>query len=431
MADSSLKGVLAFVRVRVLLRYIFMSVSLVGAFSLQRLSPGLEALGLLAEPRFVLAVTVSALAVLGWSGGAGRIRVDRQLACLLVLFVALHGLVACSYFWSFDPWFAPQQLADLSILMLSLMAFVALFCDEPLASVRVVTHVAVALALIVGVLWAASGFEQGAYGIGGIGAARLFGAAILAVLFVRYRTGRVSILLLSVPFAVGILVSGSRASLVALLPALIAIWLGRERIAGGVVRGTGRELIGALCLLAVLGGLALTPPGAELWDAMLLALLGPPAGAGGVDSVYLADRDAIFLHALQTFGDSALSGLGVGTYRGPFGEEYPHNLVLGYAVDAGIVAVLLFCGLLSGFLILSARARAPLEAFAVAIALFTLVASMFAGSYYDARMFWFMFAALAMQSSLRATHGVPGGSSLPKRESASPLDRAEAKGSVA
>jgi len=405
---------LRFARFRTLLRYAFMTVSLAGAFSLQRLWPGLESLGPLAEPRFVLGAVMAVLAVLGWCGGAARICLDRSLATMFILFVTLHGLVACSYFWAFDPWYAPEQLTDLSILLLTMVSFLGLFADEPLACVRIVIHIAVALALVVGVMWAATGFEPGAYGIGGIGAARLFGAAILALLFIRYRTGRVSTSLLALPFIAGIIVSGSRAALLALLPALVVIWLGRRRIAGGAVHGYSRELLGAALVMIGAGTLALTPLGADLFEAAKLALLGPPGAGASSEGVYLADRDVIFAHALNTFLESPVSGLGIGTYRGPFGEEYPHNLLLAYAVDAGVLALLMLVGLLAGFLVLAARARAPLELFAVAIALFTFVASLFAGSYYDARMIWFMLAALALESRRRATGGVldTGGSSV-------------------
>jgi O-antigen ligase len=413
MRSSPVGDVLWFLRIRSLLRHMFIAVALVGAFSVQRLAPGLEDLGPLAEPRSVIGALFAGFALLGWSAGAGRGGGGRVLAFLIFGFVSLHALVACSYFWAFDPWFAPQQLEDLSILVLSVFGFVALFGDDPLSAVRISIRVAIWLAIVVEALWAVSGFEQGAYGIGGIGAARLFGVAVLAASFLRYRSGRVSYLFILVPLLGGMLVSGSRATLLALLPALGVVWLGRVRIAGGAVRGTTREVVGVIFAIAAIVVLALIPAGSEVFDQVVLSIFGPPGGSGGAQGVYLADRDVIFSHALSTFMESPISGLGVGTYRGPFGEEYPHNLLLAYAVDAGIVAVLMFSGLLLCFAFLAFRARSPLEIFAVAFAVFTLVASMFAGSYYDARMFWFMFAALAMQAGFGNGAGRGAGRPFP------------------
>lgn len=396
MSNTSADAFMVYLRLRALIRYAFIVTCLIGGFSLERIWPDLEVLGAVAEPRAVLAYILAGLAVLGWCGGVARPFNDPRIVACGLLFLGLHAYVAASYLWSVDPWFARQQLEDLSLLVLTLLAFIGLFGDAPLDAVRIVLQVSVGLAAIVGVLWAMSGFEQGAFGIGGIGAARLFGLACLSVLFKRYESGRAWLLLLIGPLIIGMLVSGSRASLLALLPAMALLWFWRSQIAGGKVENARGSIIGAACALLVVGALASSPAGSEVAAGVMIAIFG--SSSGGVEGVYLADRDVIFAHAWSTFLNSPLAGLGIGTYRGPFGEEYPHNLLLTYAIDAGIGALILIGVLLAIFLLLALRSRTPLAIAGAAIALFTLVASLFAGSYYDARMLWLMGAVLMMQA---------------------------------
>jgi O-antigen ligase len=188
--------------------------------------------------------------------------------------------------------------------------------------------------------------------------------------------------------------------------------------------------VAVTALLVVIGGFLLTSVGLAVVQGFVASNLVSISSSGQPSSgIYLADRDVIFNDALRTFMTAPLTGLGIGSYRGPFGEEYPHNLLLMYAVDAGAVALLLLLAMVGMFIVQLLRARTASAVGVAAVGVFVLVAAMFAGSYYDARLFWFMSFALLTasrsESAFAAQLGagnmlvmVRGSESVPETDSA-------------
>jgi O-antigen ligase len=130
---------------------------------------------------------------------------------------------------------------------------------------------------------------------------------------------------------------------------------------------------------------------ANSWLAAVIAVFrrsvfGVTAGGGG--SLYLADRDVIFLDAVRQFVAAPIGGIGLGSYRGPFGEEYPHNIILNYAVDGGVLPLLLMGAIAAIGVSRLFLTRVPEAYGSLCMSAYFFGGSFFAGSYYDARGMW-------------------------------------------
>jgi O-antigen ligase len=385
-------------------QYAFMGVTLMGSFSIARVVPSLESLGVLGEPRFMVTAPLLIVAIWSWIIAGPRRPPSRQLVAWLIAFVCLHALVAVSYSWSLTPDHAERLLTDLGMLVASTLVFVWLFHDEPTAAGRVLLHCSFALslpflALVVATDAAGSG-EISLLGAGGIGAARLFGVAVIGAAIAFLRTRRPVALVAAAPIMLGMLMSGSRAAVLGLVLTLGVLWWWRDTFRDPAL-ARGGSVPGLSVLLAVIGAVAilLSPLGEAVFVAFAQTIFrssGGGVGEVGSSELYLADRDRIFSHAFAHFADSPLGGLGIGSYTGPFGEEYPHNLFLSYAVDAGGVAVLGAALLIAWPLLVALRLKGPAARMAALVAIFYLIVSQFAGAYYDARILWFFLASLLL-----------------------------------
>lgn len=383
---------------------LFVLALLGGAVSLGRVSSQFSQAGAMGELRLLVPLGLASVAVLMQAvrGNVSGLRPPARTFLLATLFA--HALVALSWLWSERIEFGKTQLYELSLLAAVLLLTVGLFRHNPRGAVRLFMHtfywVAVVFVLISLVAFGSLQGELAFIGAGGIGSARILGAGGLAAAYLAMRSGRV-IWLVPVPLMiVGILLSGSRAALLALFLSVAFLWLVRASV---VVpeRLTGTLLVKSLRYGAIAGMTI-----AFFWSSYGMAVVAefvasnivPQAGAGG-PGLYLADRDVIFADAWAKFSERPLGGLGLGTYLGPWGEFYPHNLLLSFAVDAGVIAAMsgtlaLAFGFLSAVRIHVAEARC-----AVASGVFFLIASMFAGSYYDARFIWvFLLLACMMRT---------------------------------
>ena len=91
-----------------------------------------------------------------------------------------------------------------------------------------------------------------------------------------------------------------------------------------------------------------------------------------------------------------VAGSGLGTYLGPFGRTLAlDNLALNFAVDGRVLGLLGFVVVLYWPIQRIIRSRDSLALGALMSGLFFLVASLFAGTYYDARFMW-VFLMLGM-----------------------------------
>jgi O-antigen ligase len=113
----------------------------------------------------------------------------------------------------------------------------------------------------------------------------------------------------------------------------------------------------------------------------------------------LALRDQIFSDAIVETNEARWIGGGLGSFAGPFGEEYPHNLFLNYAVDGGLILAAVTTGLLLWLLLRACRATSLHGKVAFSCGIFFLVNSLLAGYHYEARLMW-IFLILALLDSV-------------------------------
>ena len=403
------------------MQWLLMVVAMAGAFSPARFVPSLEELGFLIDPRVVFGVPLFSVGLLSFVARNEEARASPKEWLWYGGFFAVHALVLSSYVWAQSPWVAREQMTDLLLLLLFIMTFAQLFAGQLQLAVHMLLVSSVLLSLpflaLSLAVFAASSFDVVsigfAGGMGGIGMSRLFGLAAIALVFFYLKTGRRLQLLMLPLYAAGIMISGSRAALLALAVALGFLWWRRKAVRPRASGSSLGHLVAILIGGLALAGFFLTPFGFTILEAFVLSNFVGGEAAAGADGIYLADRDIIFQHAARTFLDDPLNGIGVGSYFGPVGEPYPHNLVLLYGVDAGIVPVLILLAFIATFVMHSLTCREDWTVAAATVGIFILVASLFAGSYYDARVFWFMSLTLIIASAGTTRVGTLPGSRLP------------------
>ena len=116
---------------------------------------------------------------------------------------------------------------------------------------------------------------------------------------------------------------------------------------------------------------------------------------------YVSERPLIALEAMALFRENPLVGVGFKGYRelSELGAVYPHNLILDVAVESGVVGLAVFAAPL---LLLAARLRrpyGPAQRIALFIGGYYAVASMFSGSYFDARWMWVFWGLFMLPAS--------------------------------
>jgi hypothetical protein len=381
---------------RRVLQWMFMAVASIGAYSPARSNPDLEQFGLLLEPRVVAGAFLLALGTLSFLSREGPMRATIEQWLWWAGFIAVHLLILVSSTWSMDPWMVEPQIKDLLLLATYVVVFMQLFGREPEVAVRMLFIASIILSFPFLALVLLGGFGEESGNAGGIGMARLFGLASIAGAYFHYTRGSKFALFMLPILAAGIMLSGSRAALLALVFAFAYLFMRRGQLKRKDDGRWGIKLLGIFAVLACVVGFFLTPFGLTILEGFIVSNIAPAARAPGApEAIYLADRDVIFQDALMQIVDHPLLGLGMGSYRGPFGEEYPHNLLLLYGTDAGVGTMLILMGFMAHFLWRALRSRCDWAIGAAAAGLFLLVAAMFAGSYYDARVFWFMALLLA------------------------------------
>lgn len=370
-----------------------------GGVSAARLDPAYGGLGILGEARvWFLVVLFGSLAC----HGLVRVRLASPSAggvpgwALSV--VVLHVYLACSVLWAPDPLAAWRHVADLILLILLLAAALWVFSNAPAADFELLLRLFfwTSLVLLVGAVpsYVADLGELSSIATGAIGLSRTAATGALVAIYFWVKTGKARWLMAFVPLALGVLFSGSRNAALALaIATLVFLLAARKQLPPRRLR------FGLLFLAAIVGaGLILIP---ALVDGLVrfwasLAVVG--ADTIRLETLYVADRDILFREAWRLFGEAPTFGVGLSGYTQLTGELYPHNVVLNIAAEGGVVGL----GLLVLPLVLLGMCwRSPkhLDHFvAFSIGTLYLVASMFAGSYYDARLAWVFFALYMMPS---------------------------------
>jgi O-antigen ligase len=396
---------------------------MVGGASLGRLDSNYAHLGMLGEFRFAFLLTALALSVVYALANPTPWRTSRSTLLWLLGFVALHVLVAGSWVWSVRTQFSDMQAYEIGLLVVTVLLCPYLFYSAPERTALLILGALYAFgcALVTASLLLSGGFgEMSQLGAGGIGTARIQGLAVIAAIYFTMRSGQ-SRWLVPVPLMMAaMLASGSRAAVFALVPALLFLAWRRTR-ALVAARPRARWLTVAIIFALPVVFFA-TPIGRPILLAFVVGnFVGD--GAGESSSLYLADRDVIFMHAVQAFLDRPLLGQGIGTYIGPYGELYPHNMLLSYAVDAGSVSLLGCCLLIGWGFYRVLRGTSPIAGVVGAAAIFYFAASLFAGTFYDARFVWaFLLLAMVLgdvrqlQSRMTDLGGLPGRLLLGRRD---------------
>lgn len=397
---------------------VLFAVSLIaGGVSLDRVFATAIDLGWLGELRTWLLVPLVAFVYLHFARGVSDFLIGRAFAYVALLFVALHLTVAVSFVWASNLSGARVVLADILFLIGAVFVGAVLALPDPQTLIdrlfRLFWVASVALLLVGFVLTGGVAGQVVSIGAGGIGTARLHGSATLASLYL-WRTTGAAWWLVPVPLQLASMVlSGARAPGLALLCAVFLLSLRS-------MANRSRRLNSSLAFFAIVG-CALIALGISGSLTLILDVLEQSlfVSRGGRTTIYLADRDVIFKDAWEQFLENPLGGVGLGNYVGPFGEAYPHNIVLSYIIDGGVAALLILL-VIAGFAAWSLLTTVNPERYAsLCMSLYFLICSLFAGSYYDARGAW-VFLMASLVPVVRARVRV--GTVLRKDQSSLPQD---------
>jgi O-antigen ligase len=378
---------------------------LVGGFSLSRLGPSFADVGLLGEVRLIATVSAAFLVALAVQCGQVETISSRGTVKWIMAVCGLHLFTLLTWMWSAKTDFSIQQSYELMLLIAALLVAYHLFSQEPVRALQLIFVAFWGLAIIfclLGIL--SSGGLSGdlaAVGAGGIGSARLLGMGVIFSLVLFLRTNSVLHLIPLPVFMMGMMLSGSRASILALGFSVLFLWMCRAKIAASTwVSGRRAFVMFAMFTIVMVTVLVAVPASRAALVAFALSNINVTGGDASSAGIYLADRDTIFLTAWDGFSSNILSGSGIGTYVGPFGELYPHNIALNFAVDGGIVSLVGFFLVVSWPVVRIIRTADAWAIGALSAGLFFLVASFFSGTYYDARFVW-VFLLLGLLCSDR------------------------------
>lgn len=310
------------------------------------------------------------------------------------LYFLLNIFVVVSTFWVDVSPHEYAQLAEVFALIWASVIFLALFysrLDLAVTMLLAVGYYISLLAIIIYVVFL-DGIEHmlGEDGVGGIGIARIGGIGTIAGV-AYFLLKHKAIYLIPLPLFFGaVLFSGSRGTLLGLAFALFILFLKRRVLIGG---GFSSLLNSSTKTLHIIFSVAVVSVLGFVYFNTFFEYFLPSIFVGGDSPViYLADRDEIFSDAWRQLLENPVFGVGLGGYEtieGEFGW-YPHNILLNYAVSAGGLALSLFVFTAGWALYLMWNCASPLCVLATSVAVFNLIFAQFAGSYYDARLFWFM-----------------------------------------
>lgn len=386
---------------------------LVGGLSLTRIGSGYEELGVFAEARYSIGFLLT-LAMLGPIAVRRPPVVGRSVWAWIGLVVSLHALVVMSTLWSQDLPAGSGPVLDIALLVVVLLLAVFIFGRSPESGIHVLLKGAVVASVVlmtVGIV--VSGQIVGEltqFGAGGIGVARLNGLAIIAAIYL-WQKGESKIWVAAVPVCLtGAMLSGSRA-------AVLGVMLTTCLLLPVVVRSSMRAAAMLVVVIAVASTVIFTTTtgreASELfWSTMWL---GDGSDSPSLDALYLADRDRFLRESWELFKEHPVWGAGYGSFAQVSDVAYPHNLLLSITVDTGMVGLLL-----SGAIAMLSvrrwfRVRSFQHTFAAMAGFFYFVCSMFAGSYYDARLMWLFLLLYMLPASPRFNALPPSRSSVERR----------------
>ncbi|MGJ9407184.1 O-antigen ligase family protein [Nesterenkonia aurantiaca] len=193
-----------------------------------------------------------------------------------------------------------------------------------------------------------------------------------------------------------------------LLPALL-LFAALSGSRGGITAAAITAAVMALVLISKLRGrhvaatVVLAP--AVIWfiwtnDQVQYLLTRRFTWSGIVDSGY-GHRETLWLAGWQIFQESPVAGQGMDAFNALAGVSsgfpYPHNVIIEFADDMGIIGISVLTALFMVFVRLVVAHNGKLSASQyglIAAVVFTLVASLFSGDIYDSRFLWIFMVAV-------------------------------------
>jgi len=346
----------------------------------------------------LLALTV-VVALPRFSGPA-----DRRVPSLGV-FLPLMAYVLASYFWNpVQNLYAGTKLADLSYNV-ALMVVVAMGLARPALRTAFWSMLVGVLGLmaLIGVVTlptAVTSSDDGRLSVLG-GGPNIFGRnmamLLVACLFFGFNKPKVRAICAGLAGAalIGLIASGSRGALVATLLGLLALFaldlasrrfmLTRPLLVGGFIAfGSIAALLADLGVVAEIGNQRILQQTLE----------------GG----YLSSRDVLFAWAYEHWQEAPIFGNGLGSFSLVTHLEYPHNIVMEFLSETGIVGLLLFLIFAASAAFKQARAGGRDREMALVLALVALLgsAALASGDLVDSRiLFLFMLYPVSAQGAIR------------------------------
>jgi len=357
-----------------------------GGFGIQRLVPG-DDLGVFgtARPWMVLFFAVSVLSSRR-RPGTWRTPVVR----LGMALAALHVVLLVSSGWSPRQRPDPMEFTNVVLIVLALPLAGVLFSHEVKRRqdwmLKVLFMLGLASLPIALAGFTAVNAELSLQAVGSIRIARTAGLGAVAGLALSARHRR-WIWLVPVPFwALIMLASGNRASILALVVGGFPLLLTVRKVS--VVAGAA--LMATLVAVTVL----VLPLAEEIIRFFFQRALWDEGGR-----IYLADRGILFSSAWILFRMSPIFGHGLGGYGELAGiyYEYPHNLTLSFASEMGLLGLLPYA-VIVGLIVRAVWRNHDLHHLGTGgVFAFLFVATQFSGSYGDAFLMW--VAGLAVYGS--------------------------------
>lgn len=316
-------------------------------------------------------------------------------------FAALMTYVFTSYLWN-NLWlpYADSKLADLVYNIVLVLVVAAglkqMLLREKFWEILVGALGLMALIGIVTLPTAIANSEDGRLSVLGGGPnifGRNMGILTVACLFFGLNVPKLRVgcaILAGIAF-IGIIASGSRGALGATLAGAAALFVFDQASRQFVLR---RPLI-ILSFLAV-GGLALF-----LADWSSVAAVGNERFVEQtLETGYLSSRDILFDWAYAFWLEAPIFGNGLGSFAAVTDLEYPHNILMEFLCETGVVGLLLFL-LFSGLSFLRQfRMGGQERSLILSVTILLLVAAMVSGDFVDSRLL-FLFLLYPIVDPLR------------------------------
>lgn len=331
----------------------------------------------------------------------------------LSLWVALGALMAVGVMYSPDGPLAVETLVQwLALVAVPLLAVLRVGGSMQATRQFLWTLFAFGCVMVVvGLLALAPGQRLVVLGTNTIGVARAsLIVPITAFGFVLHsrRTGLRSTALVMVPLSLLVaLASGSRGPVVALLVVGLVAGVMRLRSGGASLRIAAPVM--AVGLAAAGGLLFIDLPTASLarYDLLVASLSGE--GSDAYLDASLESRLSLYQLALSRFADGPFFGHGTAAFEATGGTfEYPHNLLLQFAADFGILGLGLILGIVG---VASLRSPGQSHEWAAirGLMFFFLINAMISGDAYAERSVWaFLLLSLLMPAADAAARRANG-----------------------